>query len=60
MESKEEEFKKKYEAEADERVENVVSRLNAERAKEKKDLLRQQRAEIEMLKKQTLQEMEVK
>jgi hypothetical protein len=59
FEIKEEDLAKKHEIEARERIESAVAKLSNERAKERKDFIRQQKAEIEILRKQSIDDIDV-
>ena len=59
IENKENEFIEKYETITREKIEDAINSLNNERAKEKKESLRQQRAELEIIKKKSQDDLNV-
>lgn len=58
--TKENEFIEKYEAITREKIDEAVDKLNNDRAKEKKDLLKQQRAELDLIRKKSQEDLNVK
>ena len=59
FEVKEQELIEKYEAITREKIEDAVNKLNDDRARERKELLRQQKAEIDLMKKKLSEDTDV-